>query len=79
MAYRVRRGGSPMDSGVVLFSAVDAQECALNMAREIATVSGLSPRHGAIYGRDGLGGVRLWGACPEGDDGAYYPVITVEN
>lgn len=79
MAYRVRRGGSPMDSGVVLFDARDAEKCAVNMAREIAPWRGDNPDTVAIYGRDGLGGVRLWGACPEGDDGAYYPVITVED
>jgi hypothetical protein len=76
MAYRVRLGGSPIDSGVVLFDMDDAEEAAVNMGKRRATEEGDDADTVNIYGEEGVG---LWGACPENNDGAYYPVITVED
>lgn len=79
--YRVRIGGSPPDSADEYGTRALAEEAALEMAREIAERdqdgSGMDPDTVAIYGgpHDPVG----WGACPADDDGAYYPVITVES
>ena len=76
MAYRVRRGGSPMDSGVVLFDIAVAEKCALNMARQVAKERGDFAGTIDMYGAPGdpVG----WGACPENNEGGYYPIITEE-
>jgi hypothetical protein len=77
MAYRVRLGGSPKDSGVVLFDMDDAEEAAVNMAKRLCEETDDDADSVEIYGEEGTGAA--WGACPEGDDGAYYSFITVED
>jgi hypothetical protein len=76
MGYRVRQGGSPPDSGVVLFERSDAEQCAISQARRRALACDDDAGTVDLYG--GPGDPNGWGACPSGDDGAYYPVITVE-
>jgi hypothetical protein len=46
------------------------------MGKRRATEEGDDADTVNIYGEEGVG---LWGACPENNDGAYYPVITVED
>jgi hypothetical protein len=74
--YRVRLGGSPEDSGEVFSNADDAEDAAVEMAVERAFERGDNADSVALYG-----GPRCpsWGACPDGDEGGYYPIIAVEE
>jgi len=75
MGYRVRRAGSPMDSGFWYETQDEAERAALMMARAmVPTFDGTDIIR--IYDLRSRGGG--WGACPEGHDGAYYPVIMEE-
>lgn len=76
MAYRVRLGGSPKDSGVVVGTYSEAEDMAISMAKGRAVAVGDDADSVAIYGDVGRA---PWGACPMGDEGGYYPVITVED
>lgn len=54
-------------------TAERAEENALAMARVMTQDDGLDPDTVAIYDLRSRGGD--WGACPEGDEGGYYPKI----
>jgi hypothetical protein len=69
MRYRVYCG-----SWHTIFDTREAaEEAALVQARMYATADGLDPDTVAIYDLRSRGGD--WGACPDGDEGGYYPKI----
>lgn len=74
--YRVRMGGSPADSGTVFTEMQEAEDYALDWAIETAVARGDNAGSCTVWGDvnrpDG------WGACPAGNDGAYYPRISEE-
>jgi hypothetical protein len=73
--YRVRIGGSPATSGEV-FERIDAaEEFAIDLAVQIAEQKNDDVTSIAVYGGQGES---EWGACPDGDEGGYYPVIEEE-
>jgi len=67
--YRVHTGYS-----FAFFSSAErAEQNALVLARKQAEDDGINPNTVAIYDLRSRGGD--WGACPEGDEGGYYPRI----
>lgn len=66
--YRVRIGGSPPDSGDLFDDFDDAVDSAVEIAREMA-----GGKEVDLYDLRDRGGD--CGVCPDGDDGAYYPII----
>ena len=73
--YRVRMGGSPADSGTVFTELQEAEDYAVDWAVETAVAKGDNGASCDIYGGPDT---KPWGACPAGNDGAYYPVISEE-
>ena len=71
--YRVGVGGSPKDSWDTFFDLEAAQDCAMQIALEMAEIREIDPGEIELYDN----GPSDMGACPEGDDGAYWPVIEV--
>jgi hypothetical protein len=69
--YYVKIGGQSDDTASEWADPYTAEREALRLAAEIAEryqdTSDID-----IYGGEGE---EEWGACPDGDDGAYYPVI----
>lgn len=66
-------GGQPQENCEEFETLEEAEERALEMAKEIAVSEGIDPDSVDNYDNSWLGGGR--GACPEGDDGAYWPYI----
>lgn len=83
--YRVRLGGTPPDTGTTYYSARNAERAAVRLAKAEARERGDNPRTVALWGRccdSHDEPIRLRsgrhvraGACPDGDDGAYYAII----
>ena len=75
LRYRVFYSGSP-DKGEEYETREEAEQYALEQAKEIAERKGIEPEEVTIYGgpleREG------WGACPRGDaDWSGYPEISI--
>jgi hypothetical protein len=58
---------------LVCVSAAEAEAHALSLARRQAADEGLDSDTVALYDLRDRGGD--WGACPDGDEGGYYPKI----
>ena len=74
LRYRVFFGGAP-DQGEEYETRGDAEQSALEQAKEIAEREGIEPEEVSIYGgpleREG------WGACPRDCYEACYPEISI--
>lgn len=72
--YLVGIGGQPSENHEEFDSLEDAENRCLEMAEEMATEQGIDP--GTVdYVENTYGDETERVACPEGDDGAYWPHI----
>ena len=69
--YSVGIGCSPKNDRPKYDTLEQAEEAAMDLAREMAVEEGYDPDTVEIYGDLDTG----MGACPENHDGAYYPEI----
>lgn len=73
--YLVGIGGEPKENYTECDDIEDARDTCMGMARDVAVDRGIDPDTVSLY--ENMGDEQ--GACPMGDDGAYWPHIVVKS
>lgn len=68
--YKVTREGQSSSEDRYCTPWIEAAKICLQMAREQAVAEGIDPDGVELYENNGQRG-----ACPDGDDGGFWPVI----
>lgn len=72
--YLVGIGGEPRENHIECDDIEEARDVCMGMARDVAVHYDIDPDTVSLY--ENMDGEQ--GACPMGDDGAYWPHIEIE-